>query len=901
MQKITIIDTFGYLFRLYHAVPKLTSRNGFPTGLLTGFVNFIAKVKRENESDFLVFAADSGRSFRADLYAEYKANRKEPDDDLKKQIPIALDWISKMGFFLLKKDNYEADDLIASLAVNSADRGIYARIVSSDKDMYQLIQDDRIVIYDPVKYMEIDSKGCFNKFGVEPKNFIDFQAILGDTSDNVPGVKGIGEKGAANLINNYRTLEKIYDNLEEIGGRTKELLIANRDNAFISKELVTLKKDAINFDINYNEFLLPENPIANIAEDLAKLEIKAIFKREKIAPKPVEKKVSSSLFGEDEVKENLTFERVLITNDQELLKIVDEIPKNSLVSFDTETDNLNVREAAIVGFSFAYEETKGFYAAIGHRYLGAPEQISIKAAKTAIEKLFENNKIIAQNAKFDMHILEYALDLKNMRIFADTIIMAWLINSEIGQRSEKGLDTLAKIYLNHEMISFKETTKGLKNFSEVELSAACDYAAEDAVITFKLYPILLAKLDETLLKVYNEIELPFLYTLMAMEDKGLTIDTKFFENLRVKIHEEEKELENKIKNLAGRDFDINSPLQLAIVLAEDLKIPLKKRTSTGAFSTDESVLSELEHPIAEAILAYREIYKLQSTYINPFLTLEQGGGKVYTTLSQVGTTTGRLSSRNPNLQNIPARTETGRQIRRGFVAPKGHKLLSADYSQIELRLLAHFSGDPTMIAAFKSGADIHAEMARTLFGEGREREMRAAAKSVNFGVIYGMGARKLSADIGISNAEAKEVIDGYFAKFPTIRDYLEAIKREAREIGFVSTLLGRRRLFDFAGLSNGGKIAAAEREAVNTRFQGSAADLIKLAMLALDRRFSREAAIASKVQMTLQIHDELLFVAREDFASEAAAIIKEAMTNVYSLNVPLEVSVAIADNWADLK
>ncbi|MDR2151288.1 MAG: DNA polymerase I [Helicobacteraceae bacterium] len=904
MKTIAIIDAFGFFFRSYHALPKLTSADGSPTGLLTGFANFLARLSK-NGGDYVVFASESPETtFRRDIFADYKANRKDPDEDLRFQIEIALEWIEKAGFALIRKSGFEADDIIASIATRARNDGLFTRIISSDKDMYQLINDGKIVVFDPVKQRDIDKARCVEKFGVEPKDFIEFQAILGDSSDNVPGVKGIGEKGAARLIGEYKTLENIYANIDQImPERTRQLLIESKESAFLSRKLVTLVTDVLG-ELNYADFVFPTNPIDKIADELARYDIRSALKRaaqksQTIAPASAADRRAAESASQTATTDatDAPFESVLIANENALLEAIDEIPNGAIVAFDTETNSLDPRSARLAGFSFAHSEEKGYYAAISHRYLGAPPQISQEAAKEAIKKLFAKAKIVGQNLKFDLHILNHTLGLSDLPFENDTLLIAWLIDPE---KSIK-LDELAKTYLNHETISFKSVTKGLNDFSEVELGSACRYASEDAVMTLRLYPILLERLrekDEAALKILREIELPFMRVLMAIEDVGLEIDAPFFASLQTKMQEEIAYLTERIYDLAGERFNINSTQQLGAILFERLKLPSGKKTKAKAgYSTDESVLSALadDYPIAAEILSYRELTKLRSTYIEPLLSIAARSERVHTNFSQTGTATGRLSSSEPNLQNIPARTQTGRQIRRGFVAKKGHVLLSADYSQIELRLLAHFSGDPTMIEAFKNSRDIHLETAKLLFGE-QAKAMRRIAKSVNFGLIYGMGWRKLAADVGISSDEAKRVIDEYFAKFPTIKSYIDAIKRDAHKYGFVSTLFGRKRYFDFEGAGDQ-FVATYEREAVNTLFQGSAADLIKLAMLNLHRVFRGD----DRIKMALQIHDELLFEIREDFAGEAANAIKREMQNVYALNVPLEVSIAIARNWAELK
>jgi DNA polymerase-1 len=897
LKTLTIVDAFGFFFRSYHALPPLTGPGGEPTGLLTGFVNFINRLSRTHESDYLVFCADSkGPSFRNELFSEYKANRKEPDEALKEQLPIAIEWIEKMGFSLLRKSGLEADDLIASLTREARAENLRVRIISHDKDMYQLIDDGRVVIYDAIKQKEVDAKGCEEKFGVQPEDFIQFQALLGDSSDNIPGVRGIGQKGASKLINAYKTLENLYDHLNEIKpDRTRRLLEEGRKMAFLSRELVTLKADALE-NVAFESFTLPENPVLSIAEDLSHYGINAALRRAQgktAAPAP-----KAAATTQPSANQLSDFKTVLVQNQSELEAIIDAIPAGSVIAFDTETNSLDVRQAKLVGFSFAWAGDCGYYVPINHNYLGVGDQLSLEASRSAIERLFERGKMVGQNLKFDLQVLEYTLDLRGLDIHHDTMILAWLI--EPG--SAVGLDALAKRWLGHEMISFKAITKGLKDFSQVDLESATRYGAEDAVMTRRLYDRLLAHLkmqDPQLVTLATEVELPFMRVLMGMERAGVRIDTAFFEKLQKEMEQDLARLEKSIHDLAGESFNIKSTQQLGMVLFERLGLPASKKTKTG-YSTDESVLQGLKehHPIIEAILEFRELAKLKSTYIDPLLLLaaKSSDRRVSTHFSQTGTATGRLSSSEPNLQNIPTRSERGRQIRRGFIAPEGCVLIGVDYSQIELRLLAHFSGDRTLIEAFEAKRDIHMETARVLFGEEAASSKRALAKSVNFGLLYGMGSRKLAADIGISVNEAKEAIEHYFASFPTVKAYLQSIKTEAKEKGFVTTLLGRRRYFDFSG-ARPQFVAMYEREAVNSRFQGSAADLIKVAMNRLDVRFEDE----NRIRMILQIHDELLFEVQEEFVDEATVAIVEIMQEAATLKVPLEVSVAQGQSWAELK
>ncbi len=873
MSKIlTIIDTFGFLFSNYYALPYLKAKNGTPTGMITGFMNFISNLGRDYKTNYILFSVDSkGKSFRNNIYPEYKANRPEAPQDLKTQLPIALELIKEMGFKSIEIDGYESDDIIASIANIAKQNGIKVIIVSHDKDMYQLIDDDKVVIFDPRKKLFINEEEAYKKFGVHPKDFINFQALLGDSSDNVPGVKGVGIKTAAKLINKYHTLENLYDHIDEIKGAMKKKLLEGKDNAFLSRKLVTLKNDLFK-NINLEEFKFPEvNPIIKVADKLIDLDMHKIIERVQkegmIIPTTMPK------------SEKIEIPSELILDEKKLFSIIDSIKDDEIVAFDTETDSLD-RNKKIVGFSFAFGE-KAFYVPINHFYLGVEKQISQDIALKSIKKLF-TKKIVGHNLKFDLNLV-YKYGIEKITPFMDTMLLAWILDPD----QKVGLDTLSKKYLNHEMIHFKDTVKKGENFSNVSLEEASKYASEDAYITLKLYEKLYPMLwSEEIEKELKTIEIPFIDVLINMENRGIKVDIEYFKELEKKLEKKLENLTNEIYELAGERFNINSTKQLAFILFEKLGLPAKKKTKTG-YSTNEAVLNSLkEYPIVHKLLEYRELFKLQSTYIKP-LQVHNQNGKVYTSFLQTGTATGRLSSKDPNLQNIPTNKEIN--IRNGFIANVGKWLVSLDYSQIELRLLAHFSEDATLIKAFNENKDIHLETATKIFGEDKAQENRNIAKSINFGLIYGMGARKLADTINVSNKEAKEFIEKYFESFPTVKNFLNEQKELVKKQGFVETLLKRRRFFDFKTV-NSFMASNFEREAVNTIFQGSAADLIKLAMLEIEKLDNND--------MILQIHDELIF---ETDNFENIETYKNIMENIFKLKVPLKVGVSKAKRWGEIK
>ncbi len=899
MKTITVVDTFAFFFRAYFALPPLKNSEGFPTGLLTGFVNFIHQLQRDHATDYIVFALDSeGPTFRKDLYPEYKANRPAPPEDLIRQLPVAIEWVEKMGFANLSKARYEADDVIATLTKCGKEQGIVAKIVSSDKDLYQLLDDRKVYLYDWVKKRAVDEAGCIDKFGVHPKDFVDFQALIGDSSDNVPGVPGIGPKTASKLINQFHTLENLYAHLEEAGTpRIRKLLAEHEEQAFLSRELVRLVDDVFDSCALEEYAFEDRNYLSALEEEFEKYEMRQALRWARGGESP--RRDGASDAGES-AKAAPSFEAVLLNDEAKLETVLRSIPEDAVVAFDTETTGLDTRNATMVGFSFAFEEDRAYYVPVAHGYLGVGPQIAPSKAKAAIEELMRR-RIVGQNLKFDLSLLYHALGMERIEPEADTMILAWLLDPG----SKVGLDTLAQKFLNYRMKSFKETVKKGEDFSSVALEEAAFYAAEDAWATLRLYRKLRSFFEtaglEHLLKEAKEVEFPFINVLIAMESLGIRIDREHLTALKQELSGEIARLTEAIHTLSGTEFNIKSTKQLGEVLFGTLGLQGGKKTKSGGYSTNEAVLQKLksEHPVVPLILEYREVQKMLSTYVEPLLKLAAADpeGRVHTTFLQTGTATGRLASKDPNLQNIPVRSELGRRVRRAFVAEEGERLVSIDYSQIELRLLAHFSGDAALREAFAEDQDIHMATAIKLFGPEEAPNKRNFAKSINFGLLYGMGSRKLSEELGISVKEAKEIIEAYFAAFPTVRSYIEKVQEQAKEQGYVETLLGRRRNFDYEN-AGGMQKAAILRESVNTVFQGSAADLIKLAMLEIDTLI-REEALPAK--MLLQIHDELIFEIEQEQAQSLAGRFRKVMEEIYPLEVPLKCSVSIAKSWDELK
>ncbi len=894
IKTVTIIDTFGFFFRSYFALPPLRNSQGFPTGLLTGFINLIDTLHNEHRTDYLVFALDTkGDTFRNEIYPEYKANRDKAPDDLTAQLPIAIEWIEQMGFANLSREGFEADDVIATVTKFAISRGYKVRIVSHDKDLYQMIDDGKVELYDPIKRKIIDEQGCKDKFEVEPKDFINFQAIVGDTSDNIIGVKGIGVKGASKLINQYHTLENIYADIENAGTpRIQKLLLEYKESALLSRELVTMRRDVF-ADIDIDSFEFEEkNYLSCLIEEFELYEMKQAIKKAQVG-------VDSHKIEEEDEEQKPQFEAITLDSIEKLNRVIDSIPHNSIVAFDTETTGLDTKVAKIVGFSFAFDEQKAYYIPIAHNYLGVEEQVALSDALEAIKRLF-NYKVVGQNLKYDLSLLYNQYSFQSVKLFGDSMILAWLLNPS----SKVGLDALAKRLFNYDMKPFKAMVKKGENFSSVYISDASFYAGEDAWMTYRAYHALTKELETKklthLIEEAREVEYPFIDVLMRMERLGIKVDNDRLITLQKQLTKDLETLTQEIYTLGGREFNIKSTQQLGVILFEELKLQGSKKTKTG-YSTNESVLHSLEkeHSIIPKLLEYREYQKILSTYITPLLKLSQKdtNSRIYTSFVQTGTATGRLSSKDPNLQNIPVRSELGRMVREAFIAKDGYKLVSIDYSQIELRLLAHYSQDDALIEAFNNGVDIHLATSTKLFGEEEAKEKRGFAKSVNFGLLYGMGAKKLSQELDITPKEAKEIITNYFASFPTVKSFLETIQEQVKIDGFVETLLKRRRIFDYES-ANGMQKASFMRESVNTVFQGSASDLIKLSMNKIDFIIEDEKLNAS---MLLQIHDELIFEIKDEAVDELSQRFSDIMSSIYKLDIPLECSVNIGDNWGELK
>ncbi|GAA8970039.1 DNA polymerase I [Helicobacter pylori] len=882
---LALIDTFAYLFRSYYMSAKnkpLTNVKGFPTGLLTGLVGMVKKFYKDKKNmPFIVFALESQtKTKRAEKLGEYKQNRKDAPKEMLLQIPIALEWLQKMGFTCVEVSGFEADDVIASLATLSPYK---TRIYSKDKDFNQLLS-DKIALFDGKT--EFLAKDCVEKYGILPSQFTDYQGIVGDSSDNYKGVKGIGSKNAKELLQRLGSLEKIYENLDLaknlLSPKMYQALIQDKESAFLSKELATLERGCIK-EFDFSSCAFPsENPLLKIKDELKEYGFISTLRDLENSPTPLILD-NTPLLDNAPASENAPKKSrmIVLENTASLSAFLEKLKKtNARIFMRLALD----KEKKVLALAFLYED-QGYFLPL-EEALFSP--FSLEFLQNAFSQILQHACIIGHDLKPLLSFLKakYQVSLENIRI-QDTQILAFLKNPE-----KVGFDEVLKQYLKEEWIphekikDFKTKSKAVKlEQLDMELNALkrlCEYFEKGG-------------LEEGLLALAREVETPFMKVLMGMEFQGFKIDAPYFKRLEQEFKNELHVLERQILELIGVDFNLNSPKQLSEILYEKLELPKNK-----SHSTDEKSLLKIldKHPSIALILEYRELNKLFNTYTTPLLRLKDKDDKIHTTFIQTGTATGRLSSHSPNLQNIPVRSPKGLLIRKGFIASsKEYCLLGVDYSQIELRLLAHFSQDKDLMDAFLKGRDIHLETSKALFGEDLAKEKRSIAKSINFGLVYGMGSKKLSETLNIPLNEAKSYIEAYFKRFPSIKDYLNRIKEEILKTSKAFTLLGRYRVFDFTGVNDYIK-GNYLREGVNAIFQGSASDLLKLGMLKVSERFKNNPS----VRLLLQVHDELIFEIEEKNALELQQEIQRILNDeVYPLRVPLETSAFMAKHWNELK
>ncbi|MFC5570353.1 DNA polymerase I [Lysobacter yangpyeongensis] len=915
MKRLVLIDGSSYLYRAFHALPPLSNEAGEPTGALFGVVNMLRAHLKE-QPDYIAFVVDApGPTFRDALYPEYKANRKAMPDELRAQIEPMCEIVQALGFRILRVGGVEADDVIGTLATQGADDGIEVTISTGDKDFAQLVRPG-IALVNTMSGSRYDSESSVvDKFGVKPEQIVDFLALMGDSIDNVPGVEKCGPKTAAKWLGEYGTLDAVIAHAGDIKGKIGDNLRAALDRLPLNRELVTIKVD-VPLDYRPQDLVLQprdtealrrlyarygfkqalrelEGPAA-ADEDAAKISVRgtaAGYARGSAATEAVDPALSAP--GQYEC----------ILDDAQLQAWVAKLQAADAFAFDVETDSLDPMRAQLVGISFAVEPGHGAYLPMGHTYPGVPAQLQRDLVLAAVKPLFADpaKKKIAQHGKYDLHVLRrHGVEVQG---YADDTMLESFVYNATATRHD--MDSLAKRYLGYETIKYEQVTgKGAKaiSFTQVALDDATCYAAEDADVTLRLHRALAPKLaaEPALERVYREIEMPLVPVLERIEANGVLIDADELRRQSADLGKRMLAAQQKATELAGRSFSLDSPKQLGQLLFDELKLPALVKTPSGQPSTNEEALEAIadQHELPRVILEYRGLAKLRSTYTDKLPEMvNPDTGRVHTSYHQAGAATGRLASNDPNLQNIPIRTDDGRRIRDAFIAPPGRRIVSFDYSQIELRIMAHLSEDAGLLRAFESGADIHRATAAEVFGKPLDEvsgNERRAAKAINFGLMYGMSAFGLARNLGIARGEAQDYIALYFSRYPGVRDFMERTRQQARDRGYVETVFGRRLYLENINARNQGLRAGAERAAINAPMQGTAADIIKRAMVDVDGWL---AAHRDRALMVLQVHDELVFEVDEAFVDVLRTEVPARMAAAAQLRVPLVVDSGVGENW----
>jgi DNA polymerase-1 len=897
---LCLVDGSSFLFRAFHAIPPLNNRKGEPTNAIYGVSNMLRKMITDYQSDYMAVVFDAaGKTFRNDLYDQYKAHRPPMPDDLRVQIEPLHHLIRAMGLPLIMESGIEADDVLGILAQHAEQQGFKVVIATGDKDMAQLVTDN-IILENTMNNTRMDIQGVIDKFGVKPEQIIDYLALIGDSSDNIPGVPKVGAKTAAKWLAQYQTLDNLIAHADEIKGKIGENLRASLGFIPLAKQLTTIKCDLV---LPYGIEDLKRKPVDNaeLKGLLTELGFSSWLKTLGNQPE-VKQPEAISTTPTDTVPEEVHYETIL-TQDQ-FNHWLNQLEQAELFAFDTETTSLDYSKAEIVGVSFAVEIGKAAYLPLAHTYLDAPKQLNRTDVLEKLRPLLENpnQAKLGQNLKYDAHVLaNHGITLRG--IAQDTMLESYVLNSTA---TKHNMDDLAKVYLGVTTIHYEDVTgKGAKqiNFSEVDIEKATPYAAEDADITLRLHQVLSEKLAEhpKLQQLYTELEIPLIDVLTRIEANGVLIDTDMLAQQSMELANHIIGLEQHAHDVAGHTFNLGSPKQIQDIFYNQLKLPVLKKTPTGQPSTDESVLQDLADQgfeLPKLILDYRSLNKLKSTYTDKLpQQLDNKTGRVHTSYHQAVAATGRLSSSDPNLQNIPIRSEEGRKIRQAFIAPEGYKIVAADYSQIELRIMAHLSNDVGLITAFSTGQDVHRATAAEVFSVAPDQvtnDLRRSAKAINFGLIYGMSAFGLAAQLGLSRNQAQDYINLYFARYPDVKNYMDNIRELARQQGYVETLFGRRLYLPEINARNANLRQYAERTAINAPMQGTAADIIKRAMLAVDGWLQMGSVDA---KMIMQVHDELVFEIAEAQLEDCILNIKTIMCGAAELNVPLVVDVGVGENW----
>ncbi|MDY6978896.1 MAG: DNA polymerase I [Pseudomonadota bacterium] len=891
-----LVDGSSYLFRAYHAMPKLTNSGGEATGAIYGVINMIRRLLKDYHPEHIAVVFDAkGKTFRDDLYAEYKANRPPMPDDLAEQIEPIHQIIQAMGLPLLCVPGVEADDVIGTLARQAEAEGIETLISTGDKDMAQLV-DAHVTLINTMSGNVSDVEGVREKFGVAPERIIDYLALIGDTVDNVPGVPKVGPKTAVKWLQEYGSLDAIMENAGQFKGKVGEYLRDSLDQLPLSRELVTIKCD-VELDVSPDTLNRGEPDNAALRDFYQRYEFKSW-----LSDLLGEQAEAGDDNGSDNAGDKPAYETIL---DQKAFEgWLKRLRAAELFAFDLETTSLNYMEAEIVGCSFAIKPGEAAYLPVAHNYSGAPQQLDRTKVLEQLKPLLEDPRYpkLGQHIKYDMNVLgRYDIELEGVAF--DSMLESYVLESTA---SRHDMDTLALKYLGHKTIHYEDVAgKGAKQvtFDQVAIEPATDYAAEDADVTLRLHQTLWPKLEAipSLAKVFKEIEMPLMPVLSRMERRGVKLDVGMLNKQSKQLARRLKELEQAAHESAGEAFNLGSPKQLQAILFEKQGLPVVSKTAKGQPSTAESVLQELAdqgYELPQRVLEWRGLSKLKSTYTDKLPEMiHPDSGRVHTSYQQAVAATGRLSSTEPNLQNIPIRSEEGRRIRKAFVPEQGYRMLAADYSQIELRIMAHLSGDKGLLEAFKNGEDIHRATAAEVFGVELDKvssEQRRSAKAINFGLIYGMSAFGLGRQLGIDRGQAQEYVNLYFARYPGVKQYMDDIREKAREQGYVETVYGRRLYLPEINTSNHTRRQYAERTAINAPMQGTAADIIKRAMITLDSVIEKDQL---PIWMIMQVHDELVFEVRDDALDEATRVIRDNMVKAAELSVPLEVDVGIGDNW----
>ncbi|NOH71139.1 DNA polymerase I [Vibrio pectenicida] len=919
---LILIDGSSYLYRAFHAYPGTMTNGDIPTNAVYGVVNMLRSMMRQFSSQRIAVVFDAkGKTFRDDMYPEYKANRPPMPDDLRCQIEPLHKVIKAMGLPLICVPGVEADDVIGTLASQASQAGVPVLISTGDKDMAQLV-DDNVTLINTMTNVVMDREGVIEKFGIPPELIIDYLALMGDKVDNIPGVPSVGDKTATALLQGIGGLTKLYNNLEQIaalgfrGSKTMaKKLIDNKESAFLSYDLATIKLD-VELDNSHDSLLKSEPNTDELIELYGQLVFKSwlneILEGGSGAIVADDKSNAVARTGKSSSASDVDIPAVTIDRssyetilDQQTFNVwLEKLKAADVFAFDTETDSLDYMVANLVGVSFATEEGTAAYVPVAHDYLDAPQQLDRNWVLEQLKPILENDALakVGQNLKYDASILSrYNIEMKGIKY--DTMLASYVYNSVGGKHD---MDSLALRFLQHSCISFEQIAgKGKKQltFNQIELDEASPYAAEDADVTLRLHNRLRENInkDDKLRVIYEQVEIPLVPVLSRMERAGVLIDDMKLTAQSQEIALRLDELQQKAFEVAEQEFNMNSPKQLQAILFDKMGLPVIKKTPSGTPSTNEEVLQELalDYPLPKLILEYRGLAKLKSTYTDKLpKMINSQTGRVHTSYHQAVTATGRLSSTDPNLQNIPIRNDQGRRIRQAFVAPHGYKIMAVDYSQIELRIMAHLSGDKALLDAFQQGKDIHAATAAEIIGVGIEQvsaEQRRRAKAVNFGLIYGMSAFGLAKQLGIPRNEAQQYMNTYFERYPGVMQYMEDTRSTAADQGYVETLFGRRLHLPEIKSRNGMRRKAAERAAINAPMQGTAADIIKKAMLLVDQWIEEHGD--GRVKLLMQVHDELVFEVEESALAEIEIKVQELMESAVNLDVPLVAETGHGDNW----